>query len=84
MSKLFRINELILCCNAYPRYHSADGLCWVQCEECGNRSQTYILGRTAANEGWNEHRKLQSKVENIYTGKEHWYKNEEKDSSQAT
>ena len=67
------IDELIKCCSAFPRYHTANGLTWVQCEECGNRSQAYLNARRSANKGWNEKRERQLKVENLYNGKRHWY-----------
>ena len=74
MSELFRIEELQKCCGVYPRYHSANGLKWVQCHECGNRSHTYITSGLSANKGWNEKRTRQLEVENIYTGKPSSYK----------
>ena len=73
----FKLHALIKCCNVYPRYHTANGMTWVQCPECGNRSQTYLTAGLSANKGWNEKRERQLKVENITTGKPHWYKEEE-------
>lgn len=74
---MFKIEELIKCCGKYPRYHKADGLTWVRCSVCGNRSQTYITSGLSANKGWNEKRQRQPEVENLYDGKPHWYKPEE-------
>ncbi len=76
MKTQFRIHELIPCCDKLPRYHSANGLKWVQCQSCGNRSQTYLTSGLSANKGWNEKRTKQLKVENLYNGKPHWYKKE--------
>ena len=73
MATLFKIHELIKCCDVFPRYHKAKGLCWVQCPECGNRSQTYLTAGLSANKGWNEKRQRQLKVENLYDGKPAWY-----------
>ena len=69
----FKIHELIKCCNVFPEYHSANGLKWVQCPECKNRSQTYLTAGLSANKGWNERRRRQLKIENIYIGKPHWH-----------
>ena len=69
-----KIHELIKCCNRYPRYHTLNGLTWVQCK-CGNRSDAYLAG-IDANIAWNVKREKQLKVENLYNGKKHWYKEE--------
>ena len=69
----YKIHELLKCCNSFPRYHSANGMCWVQCEKCGNRSQTYLTAGLSANRGWNEKRQRQLEIENIYEGKPSWY-----------
>ena len=74
---MFKIEELEKCCGVYPRYHSANGLKWVACPVCGNRSQTYMTSGLSANKGWNEKRQRQLGVENLHTGKPHWYKNED-------
>ena len=74
MAEQFKISELELCCDKIPRYHSANGLRWVQCPECENRSQTYLTSGLSANRGWNEKRRKQIKVENLYNGKPAWYK----------
>ncbi len=55
--------ELIKCCGKFPRYHKADGLTWVQCQVCENRSQSYLTARLSANKGWNEKRQLQIKIQ---------------------
>ena len=71
-----KIHELIKCCNRYPLYHWSNGLAWVQCQKCGNRSDAY-LARIDANIAWNVKREKQLKVENLYNGKQHWYKKED-------
>ena len=71
-----KIHELIKCCNRYPRYHSSSGLTWVQCK-CGNKSDA-CLTNIDANIAWNKKREKQLKVENLYNGKQHWYKKEDK------
>jgi len=59
----FKIEELIPCCGKLPRYHTANGIKWVQCQVCGNRSQTYLTAGLSANRGWNEKREKQIKFE---------------------
>jgi hypothetical protein len=73
MTTLYKIEELIKCCDRYPLYHKANGLRWVACPTCNNRSQAYQTAGLSANKGWNEKRKRQLKIENLYNGKPHWY-----------
>ena len=77
MVEQYKIEELELCCKKYPLYHTANGLRWVQCQVCKNRSQTYLTAGLSANKCWNEKRRKQMKVENLYNGKKAWYKAEE-------
>ena len=69
-----KIHELKKCCKDYPRYHSSNGLTWVQCK-CGNKSDAYLTGIDAC-KAWNVKREKQLKVENLYNGKPAWYKEE--------
>ena len=57
------IHVLTKCCDVYPHYHKADGLTWVQCPKCENRSQTYLSAGLSANKGWNEKRAKQIKLQ---------------------
>ena len=73
MGETFKIEELIKCCKKFPLYHTANGMTWVQCQVCKNRSQTYLTAGLSANRGWNIKRERQLKVENLYNGKPAWY-----------
>ena len=66
-------HELRKCCKKYPRYHQFEGQYWVECE-CGNMSAKNITGYWDACLSWNKMRDRQLKVENLYNGKQHWYK----------
>ena len=65
MGTMHKIHELIKCCDKYPRYHLEDGICYVKCQVCGNRSQSYLTAGLSANKGWNELRERQIKVQAI-------------------
>jgi predicted nucleic acid-binding Zn-ribbon protein len=71
---MFKIHELIKCCEVYPRYHKADGVCWVQCPKCGNRSRSYLTAGLSANKGWNDLRTRQLEIQKLYGTNKKVYK----------
>ena len=72
-----KILELELCCRRYPslRTRKSDGAKRVVCTVCDNASRYCLLASYLDVEiQWNEMRDKQLKVQNLYDGKQHWYK----------
>ena len=76
MAEQFKIHVLLKCCDQYPSpcTRISDGAKRVKCEVCGNATPYYLGAGLSANKGWNEKRRKQIKVENLYNGKPAWYK----------
>ena len=72
-----RKDELLKCCGEFPRYYTKDGVIWVACQECENRTLGFLSAHVSANKMWNEMRERQLEVEGLYDGQTNWYKKEE-------
>ena len=49
-----KIHELKKCCEQYPRYHTKDGVTWVQCPKCGKKTNNFLTAGISANKEWNK------------------------------
>ncbi len=70
-------DKLLKCCSKYPRYITKDGVTWVACQECENKTFGFLSAYASANKAWNIMRERQLEVEGLYNGQTNWYKKEE-------
>lgn len=69
-------DKLLRCCGKFPRYYTKDGVTWVACQTCENRTLGFLSAHVSANKMWNEMRERQLEVEGLYDGQRDWYKKE--------